>query len=169
MSIIRPIDYERLDVISSTKWASWRMRRSSGSPLNLDTGDHLLGKAVVFGRARRRRREREDALLVRWALLQAHALRDRRTKDLLSEHVPDLLVDVPGEDCPAIVEGDDDAEELEGRVGSGPDLLVRLKKIVRALESEVRRLDPYEEVRRRDERVDRENTEGRGGVDHHVL
>src|SRR5262245_33806163 len=87
MSIIRPIDSARVEVISSTKWLSWRIRLSSGKPRILDTGDDLLGKAVVLGGPGRAWGEREDALLVRGALLEADALGDGRSEDLLSEHV----------------------------------------------------------------------------------
>src|SRR5712671_2764758 len=96
----RPIDSGRVEVISSTKWLSWRMRLSSGRPRNLDTGDHLLRKTVVLGSPRRLRGERKDALLISWRLFEADALGDRRPEDLLAEDAADLLVDVTREDRP---------------------------------------------------------------------
>src|SRR4029079_16472481 len=157
MSIIRPIDSERVEVISSTKWLSWRIRLSSGRPRNLDTGDDLLGKAVVLGGPGRARGEREDALLVRRTLLESDALGDGGAEDLLAEHVADLLMDVAGEHRTAVVERDDDTEELEPGVGPRTDLLVGLEEIVGSLQGEVRGLDRYEKMRRRDEGVDRQD------------
>src|SRR5512139_1725681 len=72
MSMRRPIDSERVEVISSTKWLSWRILRSCGSPRNLDTGDDLLGKAVVLDGAGGIRGEGEDALAVGGTLLEPH-------------------------------------------------------------------------------------------------
>src|SRR5262245_49522407 len=140
MSIIRPIDSARFEVISSTKWLSCRMRLSSGNPRNLDTGDDLLGKAVVLGGPGRARGERKDALLVRRTLLEPNALGDRRPKDLVPEDIPDLPMNVPRQDGPSVVEGDHDPEELEPGVRTGTDLLVGLQQVVGPFKGEVGRL-----------------------------
>src|SRR6187549_1619028 len=83
MSIRRPTLSERCEVISSTKWLSWRMRFSGGSPRNLDTTHYLLGQAVVLVRTRRIGSEGEDALLVGGTFLEADTLRDHGPEDLL--------------------------------------------------------------------------------------
>ena len=69
------------------------------------------------------------------------------------------------ESRPLVVERDDDAEDLEVRVGAALDLLDRLEQVVRSLEREVRRLDRDEDVGRRDEGVDGDHAQRRGRVD----
>src|SRR6185437_10336064 len=61
---------------------------------------------------------------------------------------------------------DEHAEQLEIRIRTRFDFLVRLQQIVRAFECEVRRLDRNQHVRSRDEGVDRDQTKRRRRVDH---
>src|SRR2546425_13231775 len=72
----------------STKCGSCRMRTVWGRPKRrvrgLDTFDDLLAEAVVLVGAARLGSEREDALLVGRALLEADALRDRRAQDAVA-------------------------------------------------------------------------------------
>src|SRR6267378_860071 len=114
----------------STKCGSCRMRTVSGRPKRrgrgLDTFDDLLAEAVVLVGAARLGSEREDALLVGRALLEADALRDRRAEDAVAEDLRDRLADVLRECRPLVVEGDHRAQQLEVRVRTGADLLHRL-------------------------------------------
>src|SRR5262245_42691481 len=98
------------------------MRSVSGNP-RLGTIHDLLAQAVVLGSAARIRRKREDAFPVGGAFLEAHALADHGPEDLVAEHLPDLLADVPAERRPPVVHGDDDPENLQLRVGPLPYLL----------------------------------------------
>src|SRR5882672_3489378 len=169
MSMSLPIDSDRVEVISSTKWLSWRMRLSWGKPRNLDTGDHLLRKAVILGGPGRHRGKCKDALFVGWTLLQADALGDGRAEDFLAEDVSNLLVDVPRQDRSFVVKGDDNSEELEPGIRTCSDLFVGLEKVVGAFQGKVRRLNRNEEMRCRDQRVHGQDAERRRGVDHDVV
>src|SRR2546428_9576459 len=113
----------------STKCGSCRMRTVSGRPKRrgrgLDTFDDLLAEAVVLVGAARLGSEREDALLVGRALLEADALRDRRAEDAVAEHLGDRPSDVPPERRPLFLEGDHRSPGLEVRGRTGADLLHR--------------------------------------------
>jgi hypothetical protein len=54
-------------------------------------------------------------------------------------------------------------------IGAAPDLLDRLEQVIRPLQREIRRLDRDQEVRRGDERIDRQEPECRRCVDDDVL
>ena len=62
----------------------------------------------------------------------------------VERHQLDLLLDVPGEHRPAVVDGDHDAEDLEVRVGPDADPLVRLEQVVRSFEGVERRLNRHQ-------------------------
>src|SRR5207244_10899682 len=77
--IIEPMCRPDRRVSSSTKCASWRMLARSGSPRFMAISyprQDLFGQRVVLHRPARARREREDRLLVRRALLEPDRLRD---------------------------------------------------------------------------------------------
>ena len=141
---MRPMDSERCDVTSSTKWLSCRMRRVSGRPLILGTTDHLLGKAVVLVCPGRVRGKSENALFVSGALLEPDALADDGREDLVAEDALDPGAYVLGQVRAAIVDGDQHAEEFEVGVGSRADLLVGVEQIVGALERIVGGLNRYD-------------------------
>src|SRR5262249_40989051 len=121
----------------STKCWSCRIRRLFGRPRCLDTSDDLLGELVVLERPGGMRREGEDRFLVGWALFEPDAARDDGPEDLLPEDLVDVVADVPPEDRPLVVNGDHDAQELERRIGSRPDLLDGLEEVVGSLEREI--------------------------------
>src|SRR5947209_7909400 len=109
-------------VSASTKWESWRILASTGSP-RLDTGEHLLRERVVLERAGRAGREGEDRFSVGRALFQTHALGDDGLEELVSEDAADLVLDVLGDDGAFVVERDHDTEHLEARVCPRLDLV----------------------------------------------
>src|SRR6476619_177985 len=127
----------------------------TGSPL-LDTVHDLLTKAVVLGCAGRVRRKRKDRFLVGRTLLQPDTLRDHGVEDLAAEDLLNLGSDVARQRRPLVVHGNHDAEELESWIGTEPHFLDRFEKIVGALQREVRRLNRYQQMRGRNERVDRQ-------------
>src|SRR5438093_8437311 len=127
----------------STKCGSCRMRTVSGRPKRrgrgLDTFDDLLTEAVVLVGTARLGSEREDALLVGRALLEADALRDRRAENSVAEDLGDCLADVLRERRPLVVESDHRPQQLEVGIWTGTDLFDRLQPIVGAFEGEVAR------------------------------
>src|SRR5437762_9106094 len=119
----------------STKWRSCRMRSVSGNPIRrgLDTFDDLLAQAVVLVGSRGLRREGEDRLLVRRALLEPDALGDRGAEHAVPEDAADRLLHVARERRALVVERDHRAQQLQVRVRTRADLLHRLQQVVRAL------------------------------------
>src|SRR5438874_2262580 len=105
-------------VTSSTKCVSCRILLSSGRPALLDTSEDLFRKFVVFERSARVGSEREDGFLVSGTLFEPDALADRRLEDLVAEDAFDLLLDVLAQERAPIVQGDDDAEQLQVGVGA---------------------------------------------------
>src|SRR5262249_58784336 len=87
--IILPTGVSCRAVSSSTKWVSWRIFTRTGRPrfraAGSDTAQHLLRQPVVLVGARGPRREGEDRLPVRRALLQPDALGDDRLEHLRPE------------------------------------------------------------------------------------
>src|SRR5262249_50671462 len=118
-----PSDAPNRSESDSTKWESWCMRASTGSPrFLLDTGKHLLRQGVVLRGSRGARREGEDRLAVGRTLLQPDALGDRRLEDAVPEDRGNLVEDVLADDRPLVVQSDHDAEDSQRRVGPGLDL-----------------------------------------------
>src|SRR5262249_54105895 len=115
----------------STKWVSCRMRIASGRPSRrtLDTFDDLLAEAVVLVGAARLGSEGEDRLLVRRALFQPDALRDRRLEHAAAEHLGHGFVHVAGERRPLVVESDHCAQQLQVGVGTRADLVHGLEQV----------------------------------------
>src|SRR5438445_8345649 len=105
----------------STKCRSWRMRSVSGRPIRrgLDTFDDLLAEAVVLVRSGGLRREREDGLLVRRALLEPDALADRGAEHAVAEDLADGLLHVARERGALVVQRDHGSQQLQVRVGPG--------------------------------------------------
>src|SRR5215203_623152 len=144
------------------------MRSESGSP-RLDTVNHLLTEAVILGGAARIRSEGEDRLAIRRALLEAHALTDDSAKHLVSEHLANLVLDVPAEGRALVVHGDDHPQNLYFRIRPLAHLLESLEQVVGAFEREVRRLDRNQEMRGGDQRIDGEQAQRWRTVDDDVL
>src|ERR1700682_687670 len=94
IEIQRPRDPPNRAERDSTKWESCSIRASTGNPLLLDTGQHLLRERVILRRPARPGRAGEGGFAVRRALFQAHALGDRGLEDPGSEDRRDLLLDV---------------------------------------------------------------------------
>src|SRR6476469_3185049 len=98
------------------------MRTVSGKP-RLGTIHDLLTQAVILRRPAGLRREREDRLLVRRALLEPYALGDDGLEHFRPEHLVYLRADVPGQGRPLVVHGDHYAEDVQVRVGPAPHFL----------------------------------------------
>src|SRR5688500_13671118 len=143
------------------------MRTVSGSP-RLGTVNDLLAETVILGGAGRIGRVRKDRLFIRRAFFQPDALGDNRLEDLPAKNLLDLHADVLGKRGPLVMHRNDDAEYLERRIRPLAHFLDRLQQVVGALEREIRRLNRDQQMRRRNERVDRQQAEGRRTVDHDV-
>src|ERR1017187_3488872 len=159
IGIRRPTGSSSARTSWSTKCESWRIREVSGRPRRLDTGEDLLGQAVVLERARRSRSKREDGLLVRRRFLEANGLRDGGLEELPLEDVPDLALNVLPEGRAPVVKRDHDTQNLEVRIWPALDLLDRLEENIRAFERKVRGLDRNENVRGRHECVHGDHAE----------
>ena len=126
-------------------------------------------KLYVLAGAAGVRRKRENRLAVGRALLQPDALADHGLEDLVAEDLADLGADVSSEGGPAVVHGDDDAQDPELGIGSEAYFLDRFEQVVGALEREVRRLNRNEQVRGGHQGVDGQEAEGGRTIDHDRL
>ena len=86
-------------------------------------------------------------------------------EDASAEHFAHRLVDVLGESRALVVERDHRAEQLQVGIRARADPIDRLEQVVGALEREVARLHRNQQVRRRDERVHRDEAERGRRVD----
>src|SRR5581483_7978419 len=131
------------------------MRRASGRPRRraLDTFDDLLTQPVVLVGTTRLRGECKDGLAVSRTLFKPDTLADRRVENSISKGVNDRLLNVAGERCSLVVKGDDRPEQLELRIGPGPDLVDGLQEIIGAFKGKVAGLHRDQEVRRRNQGI----------------
>src|SRR6266850_5418861 len=115
------------------------------------------------------RGEAEDRFLVRRTLLETHTPGDYGSEHLGTEHLADVVADVPTEDGPLVVNRDDDSEKLEMRVRTRLDLLDRLEEVVGSFKSEVGGLNRNEQMGGGHQGVDRQEAESRWRVHDDVL
>src|SRR5271163_4540218 len=113
----------------------------SGNPARLtDTLHNLPRELRVLGRSAGIGGETEDGFFISGTLLQAYVLANYGLENLVAKHFPNLLIDIPRNVGTFVVQGHDDTEQLQLRVGTRADALQRLEQVIRPFERVIRRL-----------------------------
>src|SRR5579872_330099 len=157
MGIIRPMDAPLKLVSVSTQCASCRILSVTGNPIRFDTLDDLLRKLLIFFRASRFRREGENGFLVCRTFLEPDVLADARLEKRVAEDGADLFMRVARDIRATVKKSDDDAEDFQVWIRTRANAGIGFEQIVGAFDGEVRRLNGHEQMRGRDQGVDRQD------------
>src|SRR6185437_2817079 len=116
-------------------------------------------KFLIFFRASRFWRERENGFLVRRAFLEPDVLADARLEKRVAEDSANLFMRVARDIRAAVKKSDDHAEDFQIWIRTGANARIGFQEIVGAFDGEVGRLDGHEQVSGCDQGVDRQDAE----------